>query len=254
MVPPGWQTPQSSSSVLQVPVPLGALADLLGGAFFPGLYLVGGKPGVGKTQLGLQLAIHAALCNYKSLVVSSQIYPKEGALRTAAVLARKPWSTLHDASIESLERYLDRMFGLPFELMPWLEGQKELFDVTAESLQAGIQIVIMDDAIVSSESLQKLRRLALHSQVVLVVLPMGFLYRDEIKDSDLQLLTIADVAWRLQEPVADTRITLDLVKNRRGLLGSKTVYFNGGCFSDKQNFDTESYDRSAQDKVPVAEL
>lgn len=78
-----------------VPVPWLALAEQLGGGLWPGLHVLVGGSGVGKSTLALQITLDAALRLLPSVYVGLELEARQVRLRLLALLAKVPWSTVY---------------------------------------------------------------------------------------------------------------------------------------------------------------
>jgi replicative DNA helicase len=97
------------------PVPLGVkdLDVVLGGGLRPGLSVLGGEPGAGKSALGLQSALFSAWAGHRVLYVSLEMDVRQCTTRAASCLSAlgvipglRPfaWAKAHEHARESRER------------------------------------------------------------------------------------------------------------------------------------------------------
>src|SRR5262249_52597631 len=77
-----------------VPLPWPDVAEALGGGLWPGLYVVVGNTGSGKTQFTLGTAIHAAQNGTPVLYIALEGSAFDLAARTAGLLLEGHWSDL----------------------------------------------------------------------------------------------------------------------------------------------------------------
>ena len=117
------------------PIPWTGVAKRLGGGLWPGLFVLTGGTGTGKTQWALQAALHAALEGWPVLYCGLELDREGVVARLAGMLARRHWSTLYlgrkaeqvapraehrREAMELLERVKaetgETLAGLPFRL------------------------------------------------------------------------------------------------------------------------------------------
>lgn len=77
---------------LETPWP--QLSTVLGGGFWPGLYLLVGGTGTGKTQFAVQTAVHAAKAGATVLYLALELSKRDLAARVLGVVAQESWSLL----------------------------------------------------------------------------------------------------------------------------------------------------------------
>lgn len=77
-----------------VPIPWPTWSSKLSGGFWPGEHVVVGPTGAGKTQLALQIALHAAKEGCPVVYVSLELSAEEVATRVAGIETGLPWSGL----------------------------------------------------------------------------------------------------------------------------------------------------------------
>ena len=78
--------------------PWPAFDQLLGG-LWPGMYILVGGTGSGKTQFAVQAAVHAALAGAKVLYVALELSRQDLAARVVGSIAHIPWSKLLRGSV-----------------------------------------------------------------------------------------------------------------------------------------------------------
>jgi hypothetical protein len=89
-----------------VPLPFPDLARHLGGGLWPGLTVLTGPVGSGKTQLSVQLALHAAQRGARVLIAAPGLGAPEAAARVAGLLEGRPWGALLDPTDDDTRRHL----------------------------------------------------------------------------------------------------------------------------------------------------
>ncbi|TNE92368.1 MAG: hypothetical protein EP330_01570 [Deltaproteobacteria bacterium] len=103
-----------------VPVPWPTLGHVLGGGLRPGIHLVTGVPGSGRTQLALEIAMCAAQSYVPTLYVGLSVGPQQLITRALGIVSGTSWSTLwNGASNEALEAakgQATELAGLPLSL------------------------------------------------------------------------------------------------------------------------------------------
>jgi replicative DNA helicase len=79
-----------------IPLPWPALGQALGGGLWPGLHVVVGATGGGKSQFALQAALHAAQRHVPVLYVALELAPLDLCARALGILdPRQKWSALY---------------------------------------------------------------------------------------------------------------------------------------------------------------
>lgn len=74
--------------------PWGPLNDALMGGLWPGMYVLVGGTGTGKTQWAIQVAVAAARANQRVLYLALELGPLDLAVRVLATLSGEVWSEL----------------------------------------------------------------------------------------------------------------------------------------------------------------
>lgn len=102
-----------------VALPWPILADHFGGGFWPGLHFLNAGTGVGKTQLGFQVALHAATLGVPVLYIGLELGELDVALRSLGLAADVPWSQLWTgragpAHLARVRDAVPALRGLPF--------------------------------------------------------------------------------------------------------------------------------------------
>jgi replicative DNA helicase len=103
-----------------IPLPWGALSDALGGGLLPGLHVLVGGTGVGKTQWSLQVALEAAGEGVPVLLVELEMGERDVVARLAGLEAGVMWSELyrgtHPHAEQILTRAADKLGRLPIHV------------------------------------------------------------------------------------------------------------------------------------------
>lgn len=90
-------------------------SEVLGGGLWPGLYVLVGGTGSGKTQLGLSLALGAALAKSPVAYVNlDSMQEVELEARLCGLVAGQPWSDLYLGRMKPNRDYESLLEGLPF--------------------------------------------------------------------------------------------------------------------------------------------
>lgn len=238
---PGWRPPEaqdraSSRPPLGLPLPT-ANAVSLGGGLWPGLHLLYGAHGSGKTQFIVQTAVHAALQGISARVHLPEVEPKEAALRVAAILTGTPWSALAQDEPDDQDRAFASLEGAPFLLDALGGPETSPLDLVDE----GSRILALDP-MPAEPDLKALRKKAVLAGVsVLAAAPSqradgsepahpidwagGFGATDEA-------LRVADSVWVLAPSLEGSGTRLGLAKSRRARSGVVHVLFDGAKFVD----------------------
>ncbi|MCO4745521.1 MAG: hypothetical protein KC912_12085 [Proteobacteria bacterium] len=111
---------RSSGLEPPIPVPWPTLAQALGGGLRPGIHLITGVPGSGRTQVALEIAMHAAQSYVPTMFVGLSVGPQQLIARALAIAAGVPWSVLwNGADPETLKlarAQANELAGLPLSL------------------------------------------------------------------------------------------------------------------------------------------
>jgi replicative DNA helicase len=110
-----------------VATPWNAVNHVLGGGLWPGMYVLVGGTGAGKTQWAVQVATHAAQHGARVLYLALELSRQDLAARVVGALAGVPWSGLlrgrldddalqrvHDAIVTARTLSLHTECGVPF--------------------------------------------------------------------------------------------------------------------------------------------
>lgn len=103
-----------------IPVPWPTLNQALGGGLRPGIHLITGPPGSGRTQVALEIAMHAAQSYVPTLFVGLSVGPQQLIARALGIVAGVPWSVLWNGAdhetLESAKTHAQELAGLPLSL------------------------------------------------------------------------------------------------------------------------------------------
>ena len=128
----------------ETPIPLlwSNLADALGGGLWPGLHVLVGNTGSGKTQLALQIALHAAQHQIPVCYIGLELGHLDFIARLLGLLTDQKWSDLYLGKNNALamiyekqQAALDQLDHLPLDIqvapsMGW--GYPELMKIADE--------------------------------------------------------------------------------------------------------------------------
>lgn len=258
-----WARKRGEERPIRTPWP--NVDAVLGGGLWPGMYVVVGGTGAGKTQWAVQVATEAAVAGLSGLYLALELSRLDICARVAGTLARVPWSgvlrgTLNDQQASQLSEALKRMDGLPLHTecgVPFGYGP-ELLSARAASQRPAL--VVLDylqlcggrpgedvRATVGRVSYVA-RTIARDLGAVVLVLSStaranyADLVNDPAKDpSDLvglgkesgEIEYAADGVLVLSRDKAEaTRRTLVVAKNRHGPLGRVELEWSGTEFSE----------------------
>lgn len=258
MTPPGWRPPPEVGAVYRdladgassprtgpasmsepSPSPRGVpLATpgltALGGPLWPGVHLVSGPHGSGKTQLGLQTVVQAALLGKRVRAHLPETGREEAALRVAACLSGVPWGVLASTG-EQASGHLDRMVGAPFTLDA-LDRESPALDSV---LSPGLELLLVDPAPAAFE-LRALRRRALLEHVTVLATCAPTLTAVSSAASPIEharaygatdaAVALADSVW----VIVPDPMRIGLAKSRRATPGWAEVRFEGARFEDEE--------------------
>lgn len=104
-----------------VPTPWPSVNEALNGGLWPGLHIVVGGTGTGKTQLGLQIALGGAQRGFPALYVALELSDDELTVRLAGVQSGQMWSELWTGQcLDRIQRVQaqvqDELAGLPLSV------------------------------------------------------------------------------------------------------------------------------------------
>lgn len=255
-----------------IPTPLPGLNLLLGGGFTPGeLCYGGGRPGLGKTALGLEFACHAATHGHPVLGISREMLVTALGRRLLAQTSGVTATALRRGILDPADRTaivaaLPKLHALPVWLSdrPITVAQIEALVRVAHAEHA-IQFVIVDYLqLIQGPAAITEKRLAvehisttlksLAMELGLVILCLSSLSRammtrsgDDKRPqlSDLResgsLEHDADVVLLLHRPIADHPERVDLIvgKARDGATGTVPLVFDGATLRFGERSDRE---------------
>lgn len=109
-----------------IPVPWSALEGALEGGLRPGIHLLTGVPGSGRTQVALELAMCAAQAYVPTLFVGLSVGPQQLITRAVGLVSGTPWSTLWNGPdpkvMEEARAHATALAGLPLSLQTASRG------------------------------------------------------------------------------------------------------------------------------------
>lgn len=102
-----------------LPTPWRGVNELLGGGLWPGMYVLVGGTGAGKTQWAVEVAAAAALAGHRALYLALELSRVDLAARVVGCLAGVPWSGLVRGHCpadraQAVSDAMVRAAGLPF--------------------------------------------------------------------------------------------------------------------------------------------
>ena len=284
MTPPGWRTPPSARATsdttyshlgqhrpaespasddsiiasrsgegLSLPTPK---MTAYSGPLWPGLHIVVGAHGSGKTQFLLQMAIQNALLGQVTHVELPEVAPSEASLRIASILSNTPWGKLADKPSDENIRHFDTLEGAPITL----QALRNPSEAALEIIPPSAKLVIIDPS-PSESKLSELRFQAIQNQTVVLVagrscqpqtgqtLSSGLEWAKAFGASDATI-ALSDSLWCLvpeyPSSAIDGRVPLQvmLAKSRRAQPQSLPVVFNGARFMDEDPEMELEFERS----------
>lgn len=87
-------------TVAGVPFHIGALSDLLTAWMPAKMYILGGRPGDGKTSFGIEAALHASFAGFPALVFTREAIPSEMVERNLSSVSKVPAYALASGRLE----------------------------------------------------------------------------------------------------------------------------------------------------------
>lgn len=247
-----WRTWQKTEGGI-VPTPWEELNRLLNGGCHKGqMIIIGGRPGDGKSNAGLNIVLGAAELGYKATAFSVEMDDVEVCSR---LLAAGSWSEqsqimrrrMDDDTFERVESYIDTHKGMPLELVD--QAYITVEQIVAHCRLRRPDIVFVDYAQLISPSNSKLVReqqvahitrslkvAAKHLQMVVVVAAQ--LNRGSADGARVPIISDlresgaaeqdADVVLLLhRSPDSPGLVTLICGKNRNGPTGPVVLNFRG---------------------------
>ena len=244
--------------------PWDALNTAIGG-FRPGaMYVIGARPGVGKTVVGLQAAYHLSKegpVSFHSLEMSkSELLTRMYSMTSSVYMGNLEKGTLSDYDWKALNKAKDELTESNLAIVD--KGTQTINDIRAHArtLQqnGGLRAIVIDylglihDTIPGrkryesiSDFSMSLKALARDFEVPVIALAQLNRQSESRQDkapalSDLRdsgaIEQDADVVILLRREGSDTdaefeqtRMIMDVAKNRHGITGEMDLVFNGGC-------------------------
>lgn len=102
---------RAAGSSPPVPLPWGSVAAPLGGGLWPGLHVVAGAPGSGKTQLTVQVAVHAAKAGTPVLYIALELGRDEMMVRILGAAVGSRWSEAMTGKGDAVKKMRDAGVG-----------------------------------------------------------------------------------------------------------------------------------------------
>ncbi|MBU0611293.1 MAG: AAA family ATPase [Armatimonadetes bacterium] len=136
---------RANGDEMPIPLPWPTVAEVLGGGLWPGLHVLVGNTGSGKSQWALQAAVHAAQQGTPVLYIGLELGNVDLVARCLALLAKPPggkvplWSKAYLGQDGEL---LDRLAGKPAEVLRTLPIAFEIagsFGWPADRLAAAVE-------------------------------------------------------------------------------------------------------------------
>jgi replicative DNA helicase len=244
--------------------PWDALNTAIGG-FRPGaMYVIGARPGVGKTVVGLQAAYHLSKegpVSFHSLEMSkTELLTRMYSMTSSVYLGNLEKGTLSDYDWKALNKAKDELSESNLAIVD--KGTQTINDIRshARTLQqnGGLRAIVIDylglihDTIPGrkryesiSDFSMSLKALARDFEVPVIALaqlnrqsesrldkaPALSDLRDSgaiEQDADVVILLRRERSERDAE-FEQTRMVMDVAKNRHGITGEMDLVFNGGC-------------------------
>ena len=229
--------------------------DFLTGGVFPGeLVVVGARTSVGKTALGMQMALDAAEAGIKTLVVSLEMAELQLAQRIVAgrlgiSLIDQRTGRVTESDIAKVRRYAYESRGVPLSIVPARRAKVSEIRGTARTEQAtsGLGLVVVDYLQLIApadyrrpryeqvtEISGSLKSLAMELDVPVVALAQ--LNRQGEADKPIlshlresgAIEQDADAVWFLHRPDRKSPdSTLIVAKQRQGAVGDFPLMFDG---------------------------
>jgi len=244
--------------------PWDALNTAIGG-FRPGaMYVIGARPGVGKTVVGLQAAYHLSKegpVSFHSLEMSkTELLTRMYSMTSSVYLGNLEKGNLSDYDWKALNKAKDELSESNLAIVD--KGTQTINDIRAHArtLQqnGGLRAIVIDylglihDTIPGrkryesiSDFSMSLKALARDFEVPVIALAQLNRQSESRQDkapalSDLRdsgaIEQDADVVILLRRERSDsdadfeqTRMIMDVAKNRHGITGEMELVFNGGC-------------------------
>lgn len=154
LVGKAFETMERRAQGLETPVPLpwSPVAEAINGGLWPGLHVLIGNTGSGKSQWGLQVALQAALTDVPVLYIGLELGHTDLVARLVGLMAQRRWSRLwlgadHEEIHALGVRYADELARLPLhlEVAPPYGWTYDLLRPHAEALLETYRDRIHDD-------------------------------------------------------------------------------------------------------------
>ncbi len=105
-----------------IPLPWPSLLPHFGGGLWSGVHFLNAGTGLGKTALGLQVALHGARAGFPAAYITLELEELQVALRLLGEEARVPWSKVYTGQagpkyLESIRAVAPRLEGLPLHFV-----------------------------------------------------------------------------------------------------------------------------------------
>ncbi len=235
---------------------------LMNGGPKPGdLVIIAGRPGMGKTTIAVQAAIHAAANGRPALVLSMEMSDKQLGQRLIAMAGNAPLSAVLNGDLEGengerISAAVGRLHDLPLTIHE--QGGLTLFDVCTlargEKRKNGLGLLVIDyvqlmagDGDNRNQQIEQISRglKALAKELAVPVLllsqlnraveartnrrPMSSDLRESgslEQDADAILMIYRDEVYNADSPDAGTA-EVNITKNRQGSTGTARLAFRG---------------------------
>ena len=141
----------ASGEVCGITTGFKSLDEVLGGLDGGAVYIIGGRPGSGKSGLGLQMALHAAQAGHGVCFISLEMQAEQLARRAASYLAHVPqWKIKKGRcdhfDMDALMRSRKEIAGLPFTIedQGGLNTQAIVLKAKAAQRRHGLKLLVVD--------------------------------------------------------------------------------------------------------------
>lgn len=101
-----------------LPMPWRNAASLLGGGLWPGMYVLVGGTGAGKTQWAVQVAVEAARAHHRALYLALELSRTDICARVIGAVADVPWSGILRGELDDEELARMGAVGPTLEALP----------------------------------------------------------------------------------------------------------------------------------------
>jgi replicative DNA helicase len=257
---------------MPAPLPWPGLQLGLGGGLWPGLYVIGAVPGAGKTQLTVQIAVHAARKGVPVLFIQMDVPEDEMLIRLYSAIVGVHWSRVwlgdDRAGLTELQG-AGKAPGLPIRL--WLPEKPptiaELEEAVCTFVDRHSTEMVNNPALVVVDYLQRLSgtgsdakqrvseaasvagNIARNNNVAMVMIssvarvdydssrakhdPSHFIGGAK-ESGDVEYAADAVIRMLVEGTRKDgtKKVTLAVAKNRHGLTGYYSLIFDGSSFKE----------------------